>query len=789
MRIRLCFAAVSVPLITCAMLALTHTLAAAAGSAFLTGTVVSYGLPAANVGVSAVGNNVSQQTRTDASGRFRFPNMWPGTYKVTAVSTQGTATVSVDLPAAGADITIALSPKSLGVISVDAAASPVRKAGTDVTLDAVQLNRTPAAGSFPNLLIQLPGAARGANGVVHVNGDHGDITYIVDGVSIPQELNRNIGTEFNANDVAFMDVLEGAYPAQYGDRFAAVLNVNTRSSVGAPGFTGQADFGSFGTVDTSIGYQSRLGSGSLVTAFRNSMAQRGLDPPNPNSPHNNASDANQFVRYTLPQGNDYLNLTLSHAYQTYQIPTDITGGQPPSSDDNETQDDLFTAIQERHAIGDRGALSYGLGYKHSHILDFGDPANDWTYGENLWLVNGGSPTDCKNALNIPNYANGTCAYSLFGDRVAVDYKFNVDESLAAANHQIGWGAAYDVAHIEKDFAITLQPGNFLAPIFTPLTPNAPYSVADNAPNIGHSDAAYIQDAWRMGSLYELDFGIRDDEFQLSSAEFSRSFSQVSPRVKVMRVLGARSSVYAYFGRFFTPFSFENVSPTAAQILNLPLQRQVAVFDLKPQRDSNYEIGGHLPVGTADLGLRVMQKDATDLIDDTQVGVTLLHQDINYQQGRIATQSAYYQLPLPRQGRFYFAVNHTYSVNKGCETQLLAPCFGSSTDWTPADHEQRWGSTTGVLLNDRRDGWFSIDAEYGTGLSSAACPTGTPGFCKYTPHTTFDLERGVALNPQTHLVMRVRNLLNDEYRITYLNAQGNHWYARRGFDVGVQFGGH
>jgi len=247
-------------------------------------------------------------------------------------------------------------------------------------------------------------------------------------------------------------------------------------------------------------------------------------------------------------------------------------------------------------------------------------------------------------------------------------------------------------------------------------------------------------------------------------------------------------VYAYYGRFFTPFSFENISPIAAQMLNLPLQRQVAAFDLKPQRDSDYEIGGHLPVGTADLGLRVMQKDAKDLIDDTQVGVTLLHQDINYQVGRIGTQSAYYQLPLSRGGRFYATANHTYSVNKGCETQLLAPCFGSPTDWTPADHEQRWGATTGVLLDDDHGGWFSIDGEYGSGLSSAGCPPGTPGFCKFTPHTTFDVERGFAIDPQMRLVVRVRNLLNDEYLITYQNAQGDHWIAKRSLDVGVQFGG-
>jgi hypothetical protein len=52
------------------------------------------------------------------------------------------------------------------------------------------------------------------------------------------------------------------------------------------------------------------------------------------------------------------------------------------------------------------------------------------------------------------------------------------------------------------------------------------------------------------------------------------------------------------GRFFEPFSFENVSPEAAYLLNLPLQRTEAQFDLKPERDTQLELGGHIPVGTA-----------------------------------------------------------------------------------------------------------------------------------------------------------------------------------------------
>ena len=245
-------------------------------------------------------------------------------------------------------------------------------------------------------------------------------------------------------------------------------------------------------------------------------------------------------------------------------------------------------------------------------------------------------------------------------------------------------------------------------------------------------------------------------------------------------------MYGYIGRFFEPFSFENVSPEAAYVLNLPLQRTEAQFDLKPERDTQLELGGHIPVGAGDLGFRVWQKNANDLIDDTQVGVTLLHQDINYVLGRLSQEALNYVQPLALNSRAYFTIAHVVSLNAGCETQLLAPCFGQPTGFTPADHEQRYTITSGILLNDRRGGWFSADAYYGSGLSSAFCPLDTPGYCKETPHTIFNVEDGIALSPKTALTLDIQNLLNDRYYVTLLNAQGNHFGPGRELNMGVRF---
>jgi hypothetical protein len=771
--------------------------ARAASLGFVSGTVEVAGKPVGGAVVIATGNNLTLKTRTDPAGRFAFSTLPVGTYTISAFGEAGAAATTIDLSSGGATLTLALGAlKTIGSTTTISAGGTLalRGSGTDLVLNQSLLARSPEGGSFPELLVQLPGAARGANGVVHLNGDHGDINYIVDGVSIPQELNRIVGAEFDPADAAYIEVLQGAYPAQYGNRFASVVNISTRSGQGPPGYAADFSGGSYAALDSTLGYHQPVGEGSLVVAFRANRSNWGLDPPEFGSPHNSASNSNEFIRLTVPRGNDFFNLTFSHSYATFQIPNDVSGGQPATTDDNEAQNDLFGTLQYHHAIGDHGVLTFSASYKQSTIQDFPDPRNDWTYGEAINVApppfgNGGTSVDCANAMSNPaTFGPTTCGYALFSNRTAYDYPFNVDYALGSAAHEIHWGLAYDITLVPKHYDVALQPGNFLAPIYAPVAPNEPYAVIDNAPNTGHTESVYLQDSWRMGAAYQLDYGLRVDAFQLFSTDFQDGASMFSPRVKLTRFFGPRTSVYGYYGRFFTPFSFENVSPAAAYLLNLPLQRSIASFDLRPQRDSVYELGGHLPIGTGELGARIMQKNATDLIDDTQVGVTNLHQDINYQLGRIATQSLYYQLPLARGGRFYVTFNHTYSVNRGCETQLLAPCFGSPTDWTPADHQQIWGATSGFVMNDRRGGWLSLDGEYGSGLSSGACPPATPGACSLTPHVVFSVLKGIALRPTTVITAGIDNLLNDRFYVTLLNAQGNHFAAPRSFELGLRFAG-
>ncbi len=731
--------------------------AAAQSASFVTGTVQSQGKPIAGAALTLTGNNLTLRTISRADGSFSFSAVPLGLYRIAAQKDRFATEAALEVPSGGAQLTLELAELK-EIASTRTQARPnIFGSGSSVSLGGASLQYAPNAKSFPNILTQLPSAARGSNGQIHVNGDHGFINYIIDGVPVPQALSRVLGTEFDLANVGYAEIIEGAFSAQYGDKFGAVINIATRAGSGAAGFNAELVQGTQSMAESDLLYHAPVGPGGGIT-FSSRVQRDGwaLDPPVPDPVHDAGSIATQFLRLSLPvHGFDNINLDLNHTYQTFQIPPDTANGQPASTDDVETQDDTFVALQYHHAIGENGILSFGPSFKRSHIRDFNDLAND---------LAAAAGNDCSTNPS-------DCIFSAASDRLSTSYGFSGDYDLRSGHHEMRAGAAYRNDDIAKLYNITLQADNFIQP--------APLPIVDNAPNVAHSQSAYVQDSWTMGGGWSADLGLRQDSFQLKSTDFAVGYAQLSPRIKLTRAFGSRASVYVYYGRLFVPFSFENVSGGSAQFLN---PASGTTFDLKPQRDSLYEAGGHIPVGAFDLGLRVAHYALTDVVDDGQVGSTNIHQDINFAQGVIDIESALLQRPLSRGGRAYVSLTHSRAFSKGCGSSLLIDCSAFPDDFTQADHDQRWDATAGMVTVNRA-GYFSAQSEYGSGLSTARCDT-----CKVPPHLTFDFAYGVNIGHNASLGLTIRNAFNDRYAIT-LNStlQGTHYARPRSVEMHLTFG--
>ncbi len=346
----------------------------------------------------------------------------------------------------------------------------------------------------------------------------------------------------------------------------------------------------------------------------------------------------------------------------------------------------------------------------------------------------------------------------------------------------------------------MQPNSYLDPVnvtqplsgYTCQGSTGVCTVTDDNPNIGHNSQAYLQDSWRMSNLWQLDYGLRYDDLQLSSAQFARNFDQVSPRVKLTRFVGAagqrlrvlRPILHAVCSR-----ERRTLAPRTSSIT--PLQRSVASFDLQPQRDSVYEVGAHLPVGRGELGLRVMQKNATNWVDDTEVGDdgALPEHQLRAGARRGARRDLQLSARERRNVRFVaraYVCAKTRAARRNCSHRAKAEIH-SRTGRRPI--------TTSVGTRPRHsrfqiaaaDG-FSLSSEYGSGLTTdpSQCSPASNN-CKVPPHLIFNIEKGIGLGPgRGAIYVRVLNALNDHYYITYLNAQGNHVGMPRDVEFGYRF---
>ena len=117
-------------------------------------------LPGVTVTLTGVGAPVV--TVTDEQGRFRFPNLSPGTYTLRAeLAGYGTATragIGVRL-GASPDVTLTLNPSVAQTITVTAEAPllDVRKTGTGATVSKVELETVPSGRDPWVILQQTPG--------------------------------------------------------------------------------------------------------------------------------------------------------------------------------------------------------------------------------------------------------------------------------------------------------------------------------------------------------------------------------------------------------------------------------------------------------------------------------------------------------------------------------------------------------------------------------------------------------------------------------------------------------
>jgi hypothetical protein len=556
----------------------TAIFAQTGNSGTIDGTVTDpSGAVVANATVS-IHNPVSGYERTattDASGNFTFANIPFNPYHM-MVGANGFAAQAQDVDVrSSVPITLKVSLALKGTsstVTVEGGADLLENeptAHTDVDRGLFDKLPLESASSSVSSLVTLaaPGIAADSNGLFHGMGDHAENSFSVDGQPITDQQSKVFSNQIPLGAIQSLEVIEGAPPAEYGDKTSLVINVTTRSGQGVttPHGSVTASYGAFGT--SHAGFDLLYGGqkwGNYVTVDGLNSG-RFLDPPEFTVMHGKGNEENFFDRvdYQFSTANSaHLDLNFTRSWfqnpnsfdaqygsAWYGLVADNGGlgpdGRPVGTADQRSQIRTFNiAPTWTHLINSNTVLTAGAYVRHDQYNyypssdPFADLAPDLqseTAGQLRFLTNAGAHASISYVKGINNIKAGVVYEHTFlteNDTFGI-----VDPTFLSSFGCPDGNPAPDPCVVLP--AIDLTQGG------------SPYTYR------GHTDvkelALYVQDAITKGP-WSFNLGIRGDLYNgLATA------SQAEPRLGVAYNVKPTNTVLrvSYARTLETPFN-ENI---------------------------------------------------------------------------------------------------------------------------------------------------------------------------------------------------------------------------------------
>jgi len=288
-------------------------------------------IPGATVTIHNAVSGLERSTGTDASGNFTIPNIPFNPYHMTIEAT-GFAPYAQDIDVRSAlplnvKVTLQLAGTS-STVTVEAAGDLLETdstAHTDVDRQLIEDLPLESSSSSVSSLVTLasPGVSADSNGLFHGLGDHAENSFSVDGQPITDQQSKVFSNQIPVDSIQSLEVIDGAPPAEYGDKTSLVIDVTTRSGQGMtiPHGGVTTSYGSFGTpsLDFNAGYGGQ-NWGNFISASGMDSG-RFLDPPEFAVMHDKGNEQNVFDRLDFQVTKlDSLHLNLGFSRSWFQTP-------------------------------------------------------------------------------------------------------------------------------------------------------------------------------------------------------------------------------------------------------------------------------------------------------------------------------------------------------------------------------------------------------------------------------------------------------------------------------------
>jgi hypothetical protein len=171
-----------------------------------------------------------------------------------------------------------------------------------------------------------PGVAADSNGLMHGLGDHAENSFSIDGQPITDQQSKVFSNQVPAAAVQSIEVIEGAPPAEYGDKTSLVVVATTRSGQGVTRPTGSvtASYGAFGSSNIAADVAYGGTNWGNFLAVSGLQTGRFLDSNEFSVFHDKGNEENFFDRVDWQIAkNDTLHVNGQYTRSWFQTPNDF----------------------------------------------------------------------------------------------------------------------------------------------------------------------------------------------------------------------------------------------------------------------------------------------------------------------------------------------------------------------------------------------------------------------------------------------------------------------------------
>ena len=466
-------------------------------------------------------------------------------------------------------------PQLSETVSVSAQADALidpEATGTRVALsrEAMQTFAAPSGSrGLEAYLLSFPGFAQNANGAIHPRGAHNQMTYVIDGLTISDQLTGAFATAVDPNLVDNLELQTGNISAEFGAKVSGVAIVTTRTAAGSSRrFSGMAQLGgsSFDTLEQTTQAGGELGRFAWFGAFSGASTHRFLDQVSLDNLHNGGNAERAFVRLDYQAGNrDTLHFHVMAGRSSFEL-ANLRSQQAAGMDQRQLLKDVSVWMRWHHLLSPKSSTETVVSYRPTVAL--------------LLPSAGDTPVTAAQARHLTT--------------ASVRNRL----TRIAGAHTLRAGVGLDVFPVSENFTMAVT-----SPAFSASGLPSPFVFSEKA--TGTLLHAFAEDSFRYGR-FAATLGLRFDDYHLLVRG-----RQVQPRLGVAFHLKETGSVLrASYNRNYQTPPNENLLLSSAQVFGNP------VVPLQPQRENVYEAGLQQALfGRASLNLSLYHKDSLDQQDN------------------------------------------------------------------------------------------------------------------------------------------------------------------------------